>query len=459
MEILKEELLSQITGVEQKRDVSDNCQISRCILLGSRLLIKECTYDIRDRIKKITQKFCFCFVELKRIRFGLLKRVYFQNGIIIKFKSQIKNKIALKAFKEADFFQFENMDSFNGSFLVKWFISENDFNNSIYLHNKYFGVENGRSFFERINSIIEEKNLTIGRYNLEIRRFEKSERKELLDAFIESRPEYSLNIPLKRKGVFYYYMNIKRMIKCSDVFCELLLYFKHHFNVKFKDDLTEKDWSHYKRDNSIKNYYGPGDLLPVCIINKSAEMEKDKRKLLEFENCFPYLKKVQFSNKEYLSKNLFSGMKFKQVHFFLIKAFANFNFKFKITDNGKVEILKNTEKKKTTKISLAFPIPKKKNMIENILRGSYRRGGVDNNLLRFCRQINFYFYINKVKNVFYETLKVYMCRNFDEDIFFKYFNDILKKCSDFIFLVKADEVVVRINNAFCVETICGIMNG
>lgn len=38
------------------------------------------------------------------------------------------------------------MDKFTGSFFVKWFISENDFNNSIDHYKKYFGVEKSLSF-------------------------------------------------------------------------------------------------------------------------------------------------------------------------------------------------------------------------------------------------------------------------------------------------------------------------
>lgn len=67
----------------------------------------------------------------------------------------------------------------------------------------------------------------------------KHETRELLDIFMGSRPGYSLNITIKRKGIFYYYMIIERMIKYLDVFRVLLLLFKVYFNVKFKEDLAE----------------------------------------------------------------------------------------------------------------------------------------------------------------------------------------------------------------------------
>ena len=453
MEILKDEILAQIAVAEQ--DASDETKISRCVLLGSHLLIKERLYDIRDKIIKITQKFCFCFVELQRIRMKRLKQIYFQNGIIITFKSKISNQFAFKKFKEADFLQYKNMDKFDGSFLIKWFISENDFNNSIDDYNKYFGVEKSRSFFVRINENIKDKNLTIGRYNLKIRKkSDKCETRELLDAFMESRPEYSLNIPIKRKGIFYYYMIIKRMIKCSDVFRELLLLFKAHFNVKFKEDLTEDDWLRYKSQNSIKNYYHANDLIPNYILDKNAEEEKDKKKIFVFKKRFPYLKNFHFLYKEYFHENEFINKKFWQVDFFLKNTFDRLKFKLKLT-NGNVEILKNTE----TKIIIpTLRIKKKISIIKRILNSKHKKAPNYNRLTMFCRFINYYFFIKDVKNVFYNTLKVYMCKIFDEDVCLKYFNLIFEKCKDYIFTLKINgKRVIRITNAFCVDNICKIM--
>lgn len=395
-------------------------KISSCILLGSKEYLSYVLEKVKGNIKKITQVFCFCLVEFKiRTRFSSFLKFYGKDGFRLKFSTKYKQSIVRKYFLRADLFKSANDDTCF-LFLLDFFASKKDFSKCLNSEN-VLSKENTLKFAIILSTTNEINNSDFGKKKINFLQNQKEKKriKIILEPEIE---DYFLQIPIKRPNIFSLHMKLSKVYfhfkdeRKFDIFKCILYEFFAAFDIQMQSSLSDHNWQIYKKNNSIKNYFGCNDCIGDDVKDKKRK-EMDEEKIKAFEKKYPYM--LNSSYIEILTRNL--------------------DFYYSIGfNNAHSEMMRNIFEMEKTKL---FENEKKK----RCMLGGENVGNIKNFFLKknikytaplkikeFVQKINYFFKSKKIWNARYQELLQYnkwLC----DDIAQKYLFYLFEKFPSYIF--------------------------